>query len=640
MAKPQAKAQRATSPKGYQMVPVVGPSEGVDLRLSPTLLPPGRARTLVNWSLEEPGALVMAPGFVHFSTASLGGARIQGGARVYLNTALPTAASTIFTLVAWNQGVYNQTDSGGWQSTTPSLTGLTTAEIVFTADRDLVVPFDGSTRLFKSTNGSSWTQYGLTPSVTGPTLSSLSTGGLSSGEYEINFTYKARGLAFESNGSSSPSTITIQNTSGAINAIIPNSTNPDIGAIVVYARQKTTGETIRRKVSSLAQSAGANSTLIITSTAWTTNDPEPTDHTLPNMGLSFGVVWKNRWWAADATVKNRLHFTQIFQAQSWPALFFIDIPFDKGDQIQALVPLGNTLLVFGNTKIFLILGQTSLDFEVLPTLASQDGAFGPRAACVLENGVVHAGAAGVWIFDGVTDRLLSYDLLPGWQDLVTNSAPAALARISCVYHLARKELRIAVPRRYPSGAPGEWILDMSRSQGNQTAWRASDRDITGYIPWDGPETVAGNRGLLYSWGSSGGKLNQEAIGYTADGGNQTGQYEGPGLTLGAYRARWTDLRGEYEPHGGALTAQSVVDGVTMPSISLTIGSGLALYGTAKYGTDVYAGSGRRQWYTSLPLESQGRTYVQKLSYSGKEKMRIYSYHLGVVPESRSRGFSE
>src|SRR5580765_6864551 len=254
MAKPQAKAQRATSPKGYQMVPVVGPSEGVDLRLSPTLLPPGRARTLVNWSLEEPGALVMAPGFVHFSTASLGSQRIQGAARVYLNTALPNAASTIFTLVAWNQGVYTQTDSGGWLSTTPSLTGLSAAEIVFTADRDLVVPFDGSTRLFKSTNGSSWTQYGLTPSVTGPTLSSLSTGGLSSGEYEINFTYKARGLAFESNGSSSPSTITIQNTPGPKNAFTPTPTNRNTNGMVVSPRKKTRGKTTRPRFWGLAQS--------------------------------------------------------------------------------------------------------------------------------------------------------------------------------------------------------------------------------------------------------------------------------------------------------------------------------------------------------------------------------------------------
>lgn len=640
MPKNQANARTATTSKAYQMVPVLGPSEGVDLRLSQTLLPAGRAKTLVNWSLEEPGALVAAPGWLHFSTTSLGAARIQGSARIYLNTAIPSPASTIFTLVAWNASLYLQGDSGGWVSTTPMLTGLSTNEIYFAADRDLVAAFDGSTgAAFKSTNGSSWTAFGLVRPSAPSTLSSLSTGGLSSGEYAINFTYKARGLAVESNGSTTDSTITITASSGAIQVNLPNSTNPDVNAFVVYARKISAGETVLRKVSSAAQSAGVSSTLVVTSTAWTTNDPIPTDHDHPT-GLSFGVVWKNRWWARDATTTNRLKFTQIFQPQSWPALFYIDIPFERGDAIQALIPLGNTLLVFGATKIFLILGQTSLDFEVLPTLASQDGALGPRAVCVLENGVVHAGAAGIWIFDGVSDRLLSYDIEPAWQDLVTNAAPAALARTALNYHLPRKELHVAVARRYPSGVPGEWILDMNRSRDGKTAWRASDRDISGYVPWDGPETVAGNRGRLFSWPSTLAQLNEEVTGYSANGSNQTCTYEGPGLTLGAFRGRWVDLRGEYEPNDGVLSEQAVVDGVTMPSQSISIGAGLAVYGTAVYGTATYGGAGRRQFFVMRPANADGRTYVQNFVYSGQQKFRLYAYHPGLVPESKSRAFSE
>jgi hypothetical protein len=75
----------------------------------------------------------------------------------------------------------------------------------------------------------------------------------------------------------------------------------------------------------------------------------PNDHDLPTAS-SFGVVWKNRWWARDATTTNRIKFTQLFMPQAWPALFYIDIPFERGDAIQALVPLGDALLVFGTTK--------------------------------------------------------------------------------------------------------------------------------------------------------------------------------------------------------------------------------------------------------------------------------------------------
>ncbi len=111
----QAKTRAATITRSYQLLPVIGPSEGIDLRTSQSLMAPGRARELMNWSLSEPGALVTAPGFVQFSTSSLGASRIQGGKRVYLNTATPNAVSTIFTVVGWSGSLYLQTDSGGWE---------------------------------------------------------------------------------------------------------------------------------------------------------------------------------------------------------------------------------------------------------------------------------------------------------------------------------------------------------------------------------------------------------------------------------------------------------------------------------------------------------------------------------------------
>lgn len=637
----QTKTQPAHSRSTYQLVPVVGPSAGVDLRLTPTELPATRAHTLVNWSLQEPGALVMRHGYLLFGAGSTAAGRVQGGARIYLNTALPTQNSTIFTLAAFGGSVYHVSEAGAWGSAV--LTGLSpSGEVFFTADRDLVVAFDGSTAAsLKSTNGTLWTEWGVATPTVASTLSSKAGGGLSASEFEVNYTYKDRDLATESNGSTSPSTVTLGAT-GAIEVQMANSTRPDVDAIVVYARNKTSGETVRRKVSSLAMqstAAGSHSTYTITSSAWGTADAEPTDHDAPGT-YSFATVWKNRWWARDAVHTNRLHFTQLFQPQSWPALFYIDMPFERGDAIQALQPIGDALMVFGATKILLVIGQTSLDFEVRPTIASQDGALGPRAVCQLENGVVHAGAAGVWIFDGVTDKLLSFDLLPAWQDMVTNSNAAALARVACVYHQPTKELRIAVPRRFPSGVPGEWILDMSRSQQDTTAWTATDRDITGYIPFDGPESVSGNRGRLLSWPSTLALLFEENIGHTANSSNMTAFYEGPGLTLGHFQGRWVDLRGEYEPHGGTLTEQASIDGVTMPSHAVTIGSGLALYGTATYGSGKYSGSGRRQWYLPRELAAQGRTYVQSLTYSGQEQMRIFSYHVGVVPESQSRAFSE
>ena len=633
-----AQTRSAQVQSAYQVLPVVGPSAGVDLRTSPTLLPPEKARTLVNWSLSEPGTLLVRSGYVAFSS-QWSTSRIQGASRIYLNTSIPAAASTRFTLAAVDGGVYEITDAGALVSTTPSLSGLSTGPVQFLSDRDLVAVFDNSTSPWKSTNGSSWTRLGIA-SGTNAVLSSLSTGGLSSGEYSIGYTYKDRDLAHESNGQVTGSTITISASSGAIKAVIPNSTDAQVDAIVVYAQKISAGETVRRKVSSQAQSTAATSTVVITSTNWTTADEEPTDHNTPTT-LAFGAVWKNRWWARSATVTNRIHFTQLFQPQSWPSDYYVDIPFEKGDAIRAMIPLGNTLFIFGTTRVYQINGETSLDFVVLPSLAAQDGALGFNAVATLENGVVHAGPNGIYIFDGATDNLLSHAIEPAWRDYISNATPGDLTQTSLVYHQQQKELRCAVSRRYPSAARGEWVLDLNRTRLNSDpSWTATDRDIVGYCLWNGPEDQAGNQQILLSWPSTGAQLFREAIGTTANSSNMVASYEGPGLSLGMHRARWVDLRIEYEPHGGTVGIEPTIDGVSMGSQNVTIGTGLALYSTAVYNTAVYAGSGRRQAYQVLPLRAEGRSFVLALTYTGQEAFRVFSYHPGLVPERQSRSFSE
>jgi hypothetical protein len=633
----QASATPAVAPQaGYQLVSVVSPTAGVDLRTSPTLLPRERARTLVNFSLTNPGELVVRPGWRQFSTTSLGSTRCEGGGRIYLNTAVPTAASTIVTLVAWGGAIYQQLDNGGWSSAL--LSGLSSNQTYFVHDRDLVAAFNGSSALYKSTNGTSWTHLGIHSGIA-PTLSTLSTGGLSSGEYELAYTYKARGLAYESNGSL-PSTITLTATSGAINLVIPNSTDLQVDAWVAYARKVSAGELVLRRVSSQAIGGSSLSSLVITSTAWTLNTEVPTDH-YPPPDLSFGVVWKNRWWARSQSVTNRIFFTQLFQPQSWPPLFYLDMPFERGDSIRAILPLGNVLLIFGATRVYSIIGQTSLDFEVRPALGAEEGAFGPRAVAVVEQGAVHLGANGVYLYDGANDKLLSFDIDPAWRDLVTSGTQGDLLKMAVVYHQIRRELRLAVPRRYPSGTWGEWVLDLNRTRTTgETAWTATDRAIGGYILWDGPETVSGNQGRLLTWSATAGLLNEEAVGYAANGANQQAEYEGPGLTLGASRARWIDGRFQYEPHAGLLSVEPTIDGLSAGTQPIAIGAGLALFGTAIFGTAVFGGTGRRLAYVIFPLSAEGHACTMKVTYSGQEQFKLFAYDLGIRPETTPRAFGD
>src|SRR3990167_638527 len=147
-----------------QLLRVDDLSAGLELRQSPSLLKPNQARLLRNWSLQEPGALVVYPGWDTISTTSLGSRRIQGGQRVYLDGVTP------FTLASDNGNVYNPSDAGGWGAAV--LTSLSTStEHYFPHDRDLVAVFDGTNIPKKSTDGTTWTQMGIDAPTVAPSAS-------------------------------------------------------------------------------------------------------------------------------------------------------------------------------------------------------------------------------------------------------------------------------------------------------------------------------------------------------------------------------------------------------------------------------------------------------------------------------------
>jgi len=298
-------------------------------------------------------------------------------------------------------------------------------------------------------------------------------------------------------------------------------------------------------------------------------------------------------------------------------------------------------LVFGQSKVFLIIGQTSLDFEVRPSAGAQAGALGPRAVEVIEQGVLHASAEGQYVFDGASDKLLSFDIEPAWRDLIQNSPSTSLENVALVYEFKNKEVRSALPRIFPRGSRGEFVLDLNRTRETETpAWTDTDRDIAGYIHFNGDEPTAGNRGRLVTWPSSGGRLFEESTGASANSSAMSAEYEGPHVSLGLHRARLITVRGEYEPHAGALNIEPVLDGLSQGSQGVVIGSGIAQYGTAVYGTNAYGGSGRRMFSKIQPLRAEGRTAWLSVSYAGLEPFRLFTYSFEIVPESAVRSFSD
>jgi hypothetical protein len=631
------KAQRVGQ-GNYFEVPVADLSGGLDQRKAATLLSSDRARVLRNWSLREPGALNVFPGHLQFSTASLGSGRPQGGTRVYLSGKSP------FVLGAWNGGVYKPSDGGVWGSAV-STGWSSSAAIFFPFDRDLVAIWDGTTAAKKSTDGTTWTNFGIAAPAGAPTTANLAGGTLVNGNV-VEFSYSGQDDGLLVEGNESP---TVRHTpaAGNLSVRLTLTKHPDtqVDTLVVYARDVTAGETVRRKVGTVANPGGATTTFDVTANTWASGTEAPTDHTVPGL-LSFGVVWKNRWWARDAVVKNRLNFTQIFEPQSWPADFSIDIPFEGGDDIAAIKPLGDTLLIFGQSlKIFLIIGQTSLDFEVRPSGASQAGALGPRAVDIVEDGAIHAAAEGIYLFDGASDRLLSYDvdgMAPaaiGWRQYVTSASATDLQNTPLVYHQAAKEVAIGVTNLYPFGTAGEWILDLNRTRIQSVpAWTTTDRDAGGYIRWDGNESVVGNRGRLFSWSQTVGIVTEERTGTTNNGADMVATYTGPTFAMGGRVARIVDGAIEFQPATGTFGVALAVDSVNLGSQNVDISGGFSTYDVSVYDTATYDGPGRARKPLIFPLEAEGLTSELTLTYTGQAAFRVFNYTLGIVPESLGRGF--
>ncbi len=613
---------------------VIGPifqirdlTAGVNLRPSATNIKPGQARRLLNTLISNQGELAMYPGHLTWMSA-IGAHRIQGAKRVYLDT-------STFTTVVTNGNVYTPADNGAAGSIRYS--GLSaTNEVDIVHDRDIAAVFDGINIPVKSFDGTTWTQLGIAPPIAAPTPAVFAFAGTLPDAHTFSVSYAYFSASAISNESAAGTATTLSPALTVLVNVVA-STDPQVTGIKIYAMDVTAGETVRRLTATLA-----NATVVhqIETNNWDAQEEAPTGHDVAEP-LSFGCVWKNRWWGRDVAVKNRLRFSEIFQPQSWPVTYYVDIPFQRGEDIMAVAPSGDTLVVFGYSQANIINGQTSLDFEVRPALGGQAGAVGFRAVDSMEGGIVHAGAPGLYLFNGASDELLSYSIEPAWHDFIENSSPAAIARLPVVYHKTTKELRVAVPRLYPAGTMGEWIMDLNRGKGSDTgpAWFSTDRIIGGYYQYDGEEASSGDTGRIFSWydGESS-AIIEERIGVTANGSDRVMEYDGFMLPFGYQVARIIESYLEYQPANGTATVDLRVDGRLQGSQSFTPGVDLPRYGTATYHVSAYAGSSDRDGRAIVwPITAEGRTAQLLFRFVGPGDFRIYTYGHNAIPEALPRG---
>ena len=277
-----AKTQTALGP----VLQVRDMTAGVNLRPTSTNIKPNEARRLLNTLIASPGEIGPYPGWASFSTASLGARRLQGARRIYL-------AGSTFTLGADNGSIYLPADNGVWGAAV-STGWSASADIDFPYDRDLVAIFDSTTAPKKSTDGSTWTKFGIAAPTVAPTAAAVGGGSLVLGNtYEFSYAYQDDALSAYGNESATVQ----QATAGAnltVRVGVTASADAQVDTIRLYARDVTAGETVRRYYASYTNTTTTHD---VTSNSWSATAEAPTDHTLPEI-MSFAVVWKNRWWGA------------------------------------------------------------------------------------------------------------------------------------------------------------------------------------------------------------------------------------------------------------------------------------------------------------------------------------------------------
>jgi hypothetical protein len=89
-----------------------------------------------------------------------------------------------------------------------------------------------------------------------------------------------------------------------------------------------------------------------------------------------------------------------------------------------------------------------------------------------------------------------------------------------------------------------------------------------------------------------------------------------------------------------LTCETLVDGISQGARNIAIGTGIAAWGSGVWGTFLWGGSGRRKGYQMLPLGAEGRTVEQIFTYRGTERMRLYTYAVTVLPETKPSELTE
>ena len=159
----------------------------------------------------------------------------------------------------------------------------------------------------------------------------------------------------------------------------------------------------------------------------------PTSGNVPraeHMAVHAGFMWVANTWESGTNYKNRIRWSWANvsnnSVENWRSDEYIDIDEGKdGDQITAIIPFGDQLVVFKRDSVYAVFGYSTDSFQVV-NISNTHGAVSHEAALATPSGLYffdhsvglcrYNGKSVEWVFESIWPALRDASIPPGSVD--------------------------------------------------------------------------------------------------------------------------------------------------------------------------------------------------------------------------------
>lgn len=386
---------------------------------------PRYAYSLYNCYFDHYGRIVKRKGYTQYNESSLGVGRVQGMHRFY------SADGAKRFLVAHNGYIYEIDDAAPHSATQINSSQLSGSDVYFVNYHNkcyLVTGADG----VKKYDGTNFRSVGIEPPASGPSGVASAGGSLSAGTYYVKYTFVDED-GFESNPSPESSAITA-NANDKITLTIATSSDPKVVARRIY--RTTANGALYYFDTEVSDNTTTNVELTQSDTSLSAGTILHDNHDVPPATAHLIAKRRSRLMIADG---GAFYFSEIADVEYFPATWVIYT--GARQRITGLMEQQESLAVFTADSIERLIGQDEENFEFVNAYSSE-GCIATRSLVNCENLLLYLGCDGIYVFDGITARLINIPL----AEYIKENINAEYAHLSCACFFDNKYLL-----SYPKG---------------------------------------------------------------------------------------------------------------------------------------------------------------------------------------------